>query len=31
MGDGRAERSSAVGVRGQVAISLMPDFDGTGS
>ena len=31
MGDGRAERSSAIGDRGQAAISLMPDVDGTGS
>ena len=31
MGDGRAEGSSAVGDRGQAAISLMPDFDGKGS
>ena len=31
MGDGRAEGSSAIGDRGQPAISLMPDIDGTGS
>ena len=31
MGDGRAEGSSAVGDRGQAAISLMPDIDDTGS
>ena len=31
MGDGRAEGSSAVVDGGQVAISLMPDVDGTGS
>ena len=31
MGDGRAEGSSAIGDGGQAAISLMPDFDGTGS
>ena len=29
MGDGRAEGSSAIGVRGQAAISLTPDVDGT--
>ena len=29
MGDGRAEGSSAIGDRGQVATSLMPDTDGT--
>ena len=29
MGDGRAEGSSAIGDRGQDAISLMPDDDGT--
>ena len=29
MGDGRAEESSAIGDRGQAAISLMPDVDGT--
>ena len=29
MGDGRAE--GAIGDRGQPAISLMPDIDGTGS
>ena len=28
MGDGRAEGSSAVGDRGQAAISLMPDVMG---
>ena len=28
MGDGRAEASSAIGDRGQAAISLMPDTDG---
>ena len=31
MGDGRVEGSSATGERGQVAMSLMPDIDGTGS
>ena len=31
MGDGRAEGSSTIGDRGQAAISLMPDVDGTGS
>ena len=31
MGDGRAEGSSAIGDRGQAAISFMPDVDGTGS
>ena len=31
MGDGRAERSSAIGDRGQAAMSLMPDVDATGS
>ena len=31
MGDGRAEGSSAVGDRGQAAISLTSDIDGTGS
>ena len=31
MGDGRAEGSSAIGDRGQAAISLRPDIDGTGS
>ena len=30
MGDGGAERSSAIGDRGQAAISLTPDLDGTG-
>ena len=29
MGDGRAEESSAIGDRGQDAISLTPDFGGT--
>ena len=29
MGDGRAERLSAIGDGGQAAISLMPDVDGT--
>ena len=28
MGDGRAEGSSAIGDRGQAAISLTPDVDG---
>ena len=31
MGDGRAERLSAIGDAGQAAISLMPDIVGTGS
>ena len=31
MGDGRAEGLSAIGDRGQAAISLTPDVDGTGS
>ena len=31
MGDGRAKGSSAIGDRGQAAISLTSDFDGTGS
>ena len=31
MRDGRAEESSAIGDRGQAAISLTPDVDGTGS
>ena len=31
MGDGRAERSSAIGDKGKAAISLTPDVDGTGS
>ena len=31
MGDGRAEGSSAIGDRGQAAISLTPDVDGAGS
>ena len=29
MGDGRAERSSAIGDGGQTAISLTPDVDET--
>ena len=29
MGDGKAEGSSAIGDRGQAAISLIPDTDGT--
>lgn len=29
MGDGRAEAWSAIGDRGQAAMSLMPDVDGT--
>ena len=29
MGDGRAEGSSATGDRGQAAISLTPEVDGT--
>ena len=29
MGDGRAEGSSATGDRGQAAVLLMPDVDGT--
>ena len=29
MGDGRAEGQSAIGDRGQAAISLTPDVDGT--
>ena len=29
MGDGRAEGSSAIGDRGQAAISFTPDIDGT--
>ena len=29
MGDGGAERSSAIGDRGQTAISLTPDLDDT--
>ena len=29
MGDGRAEASSAIGDRGQAAVSLTPDVDGT--
>ena len=31
MEDGRAEAPSAIGRRGQAAISLTPDVDGTGS
>ena len=31
MGESRAERSSAIGDRGQAAISLSPEVDGTGS
>ena len=31
MGDGRAERSSAIGDRGQAASSLTPDIDGMNS
>ena len=31
MGDGRDEGSSAIGDRGQAAISLTPDIDGMGS
>ena len=31
MGDGRAEGLSAIGDRGQAAVSLMPDIDSTGS
>ena len=31
MGDGRAEGLSAIGDRGQDAISVTPDVDGTGS
>ena len=31
MGDGRAEGSSAIRNRGQAAVSLRPDIDGTGS
>ena len=31
MGDGRAEGSSAIGDGGQVATSLTPEIDGTGS
>ena len=31
VGDGGAERSSAIGDGGQAAISLSPDVDGTGS
>ena len=30
MGDGRAEGWSAIGDRGQAAVSLMLDVDGTG-
>ena len=29
MGDGRPEGSSAIGDRGQAAVLLMPDVDGT--
>ena len=29
VGDGRAEGSSAIGHRGQAAVSLMPNADGT--
>ena len=31
MGGGRSEGSSATGDRGQAAVSLTPDVDGTGS
>ena len=31
MGDGKAERLSATGDRGQATVSLSPDVDGTGS
>jgi hypothetical protein len=31
VGDGGAERSSAIGDQGQDAISATPDTDGTGS
>ena len=31
MGDDKAEGSSAIGDRGQAAISLTPDIDGRGS
>ena len=31
MGESRVERSSAIGDRGQAAISLSPEVDGTGS
>ena len=31
MGESRAERSSAIGDRGQAAISLSLEVDGTGS
>ena len=31
MGDGRAEGLSAIGDRGQAAISIVRDVDGTGS
>ena len=31
MGEGRTEGSSAIGDGGQVAISVTPDVDGTGS
>ena len=29
MGDGRAERSSAIGERGHATVSLTPDADGS--
>ena len=31
VGNGRAEGRSAIGDRGQAAVSLMPDIDDTGS
>ena len=31
VGESRVERSSAIGDRGQAAISLSPEVDGTGS
>ena len=31
MGDGRVEKSPAIGERGQAAISLRPDTDDAGS
>ena len=31
VGDGRAEGSSTIGDRRQVTVSLMPDYDDTGS
>ena len=31
MGDGKDERLSATGDRGQATVSLSPDVDGTGS